>query len=75
VAVPKQHRSKAKVGKSRMHKYIKPVSLSTCPTCKKFFLPHTVCKNCGYYRGREVINVFAQLTKKERKMKEKELKK
>jgi len=32
-----------------------------------------VCKNCGYYGGRQVIDVLAKLDKKERKKKEKEL--
>jgi ribosomal protein L32 len=58
-----------------MHKYIKPVSLSVCPKCRKTILPHTACKNCGYYKGREVINVLSKLTKKEQKTREKEMKK
>lgn len=74
MAVPKQGHTRAKVGKSRMHKYIKKVRLSVCPKCKKPILSHTVCKNCGFYKGKEVINVLANLTKKEQKMKEKEMK-
>ncbi|HPB40908.1 MAG TPA: 50S ribosomal protein L32, partial [Flexilinea sp.] len=28
-----------------------------CPNCGEMRLPHTVCPSCGYYRGREVINM------------------
>jgi large subunit ribosomal protein L32 len=73
MAVPKQGHTRAKVGKSRMHKYIEPVRLNICPKCKKPVLSHTVCLNCGYYKGQEVINVLAKLTKKEKKVKQKEI--
>ena len=36
-------------------------------------MPHQVCTNCGYYRGKKVIDVLAKLTKRERKAKEQEL--
>lgn len=36
--------------------------------------PHTVCQNCGYYKGVEYINVMAKLDKKEKKLKEREMK-
>ena len=73
MAVPRHSHTRSKVGKTRMHKYIKPVVLSVCPKCRKPVLPHTACKNCGYYKGREVIDVLSQLTKKEKKAKEKEI--
>jgi len=57
-----------------MHKYIKPVHLNICPKCKKPVLSHTVCLNCGFYKGEEVINVLGELTKKEKKLREKEIK-
>jgi len=57
-----------------MHLFIKRRSLVSCPKCAKLVLPHTVCHNCGYYKGREVIDVMKKLNKKERKQKEKEMK-
>jgi len=74
MAVPRHSHTRSKVGKTRMHKYIKRVSLSVCPKCKKPALPHIVCKNCGHYKGVEVVNVLLKLTKKEQKAKQKEIK-
>lgn len=57
----------------RQHLKLKPVIAAVCPKCKSSVLPHMVCGNCGTYRGRQMIDVLAKLTKKERKQKEKEL--
>ena len=74
MAVPRHKHTRAKVGKTRMHKYIAHSHLNVCPKCKKPILSHTVCLNCGFYKGKEVINVLAQLTKKEKKSREKDIK-
>ena len=73
MAVPKQHRSKSRQGQRRMHIYLKGTSTVICPKCSKAVLPHTVCVNCGFYRGKEIVDVLTKLTKKERKAKEKEM--
>lgn len=57
-----------------MHLYLEEPVLATCKKCGKPVLSHTVCQNCGYYKGAEVIDVFKKLTKKARKQKEKEMK-
>ena len=74
MAVPRHKHTRSKVGQSRMHKNIKRVVLNVCPKCRKPVLSHTACQNCGFYNGREVINVLANLSKKEKKAKEKEIK-
>ena len=56
-----------------MHIYLKSPKTLACPKCGKPVLAHTVCQSCGCYKGREVINVLAKLTKKEKKKKEKEM--
>jgi len=57
-----------------MHIYLKAPSLIKCPKCGSLVLPHTVCPNCGFYKGREVIDVLKKLTKREKKDRQKEIK-
>ncbi len=51
----------------------KKAQLAVCPKCKNPVLPHITCSNCGYYKGKEIVNVFKKLDKKQRKAKEREL--
>ena len=30
-------------------------------------IPHVVCKNCGYYNGRQVVDVLKKQGKKDKK--------
>jgi large subunit ribosomal protein L32 len=32
-------------------------NLVQCGQCGEMRLPHTVCPNCGYYQGREIISM------------------
>jgi large subunit ribosomal protein L32 len=75
MAVPRHRHTKSKVHKRRMHIYITPPVLTICQKCKKPVRPHTICRYCGYYKGREFINVLGKLTKKEQKAREKEMNK
>ena len=74
MAVPKQKHTKSRRNKRRAHIRMEAPSLSVCPKCGHSVLPYTVCQNCGYYKGREVVDVFSKLEKKERKRREKEIK-
>lgn len=71
---PKQRHTKSRRNRRRSHLFLKPRSFSFCPKCKKPVLPHRACENCGYYKGRQVIDVLAKLEKREKKQKEKEIK-
>ncbi len=73
MAVPKWNKTKSKRNQRRMHLFLKKLNLASCPKCGKPVLPHTVCLNCGFYKGIEVIDVLKKLTKKERKVREKEM--
>ena len=74
MAVPRHKHTRSSVGQRRMHIFITPVSLATCKKCSKPIRPHSICKHCGYYKDKEFINVLGKLTKKEKKIREKEIK-
>jgi len=73
MAVPKQKRSKSRQLKARSQIFLRRPALVKCSKCSRLILPHAICPFCGYYRGREVIDVLAKLDKKERKKREKEM--
>lgn len=70
--VPKQRHTKSRRNRRRSHHALKKIGLALCVKCNSPILSHTVCQNCGVYKGREIIDVLAKLTKKERKAREKE---
>lgn len=39
------------------------VNLIDCPNCKQKMLNHHVCKNCGQYRGRKVMDMGKEVEK------------
>ena len=59
MAVPKQKQSHARTNKRRSQHKISAPSLNNCPQCHAPRRPHRVCGNCGFYGGREVVDVHA----------------
>ena len=55
MAVPKRKTSKARKRKRRAHLALSTPPVSTCGRCGAEKVPHAVCDNCGYYRGRDVL--------------------
>ena len=74
MSVPKKRTTKSRRDKRRLHIFLKKPVLVKCKKCGKEVLPHTVCSFCGYYKGKEVIDVLGKLDKKEKKQREKEIK-
>lgn len=59
MAVPKRKVSKQRRNKRRTHYKLEAPVLVACPQCHSLKLPHRVCKECGYYNGKEIIKVEA----------------
>ena len=64
MALPKRRHSAARGRKRRTHWKIKATSLTPCPQCKQLKLPHQVCLVCGYYAGRQVMEIKLKEKKK-----------
>ena len=37
------------------HDKVAAPNVIACPNCGEMMLPHRVCPECGYYKGRQVI--------------------
>ena len=57
MANPKRRHSKSRRGKRRAHNALVAPGTSVCTECGSPTLPHRVCLECGYYKGRQVKEV------------------
>lgn len=55
--LPKRKVSKGRRDRRRTHDNLKARKLVSCPNCGEMRLPHHVCPHCGFYKGREVVDV------------------
>jgi len=54
-AAPKTKVSRHRRGNRRQHQRLDAPTLVPCSTCHQLMRAHRVCKSCGSYRGRQVI--------------------
>ena len=54
-AVPKKKLTRARQGRRLSSYKLKPVHAAVCSRCRSAKLPHAACPECGYYRGRQVV--------------------
>jgi large subunit ribosomal protein L32 len=64
----KKHAKTSKRVRRAVIKLLK-VTLNKCPKCKKPIRPHTACKKCGAYKGREVIKIRIPKALRKKKVK------
>ena len=55
MAVPKRRTSKTRKNKRRSHMRLSMPGIVECPNCGEAKLAHRVCKECGSYKGEEVV--------------------
>ncbi|MGQ9729958.1 MAG: 50S ribosomal protein L32 [Candidatus Zipacnadales bacterium] len=64
MALPKRRHSRARVRQKRAHWKLAMPTVVACPKCEAPILPHTLCRKCGSYNGRQVLKVRERKGKK-----------
>ncbi|MBI4179719.1 50S ribosomal protein L32 [bacterium] len=57
MANPKRRHSKARTRTRRSQWKTQAKAGVSCPNCKAPVRPHSVCANCGQYKGRQVLKL------------------
>ena len=57
MAVPKRRTSKARKHSRKANWKVSLPGIVECPQCHEAKLAHRVCTHCGYYDGKQVVNV------------------
>lgn len=59
MAVPKKKVTRSRRDKRRAHHALASSNHHECPNCGELKRPHHLCSACGYYDGREVVEIEA----------------
>jgi len=67
MSVPKQRHTKGRRDRRRVRFVIETKNLIACSHCKKMTKPHEMCLYCGFYKGKEVVDMSKKKAKKKPK--------
>jgi large subunit ribosomal protein L32 len=57
MALPKRRKSHARVRTRQQQWRAEKITTTTCPHCSAVIVPHRVCTHCGYYNGRQILEI------------------
>ncbi len=69
--VVRMRHTRAHTANRRSHHALKTPALAACTNCGATRRPHHMCLECGWYNGRQVIDLKAKKTAREERMKQK----
>jgi len=70
--VVRMRHTRAHTGNRRSHHALKAASLSKCSNCGEAHRPHHMCLSCGFYKGRQVLDIAGEKAKRDARIKAKE---
>ncbi len=62
--VVRMRHTRAHTANRRSHHALKAPTLAVCSNCGAFHRPHHMCQECGFYKGRMVIDMKAKAEKR-----------
>lgn len=66
--VIRMRHTRAHTKNRRSHHALKASALAVCKNCGAQHRPHHMCLECGFYKGRQVIDLESQKSKREERM-------
>ena len=73
--VPQRRISKTRKRQRRSHFHLDNPSMMVCPNCGEVKQMHCVCPSCGYYDGKQVLEIKVKETEETKQAETKEEKK
>lgn len=70
MAEPKKRLTSTRSGNRQSHDKLECPSLVVCSNCKSRIIPHRICINCGYYKGKQIILDKEQIKEEVKKKEE-----
>lgn len=64
--VQKQHHSRLRQKRGREASKVTLKNTQTCSKCGAPVLAHTVCPQCGFYKGKEFVNTLKKASQKKK---------
>ncbi len=69
--VVRMRHTRSHTANRRSHHALKQGNFAICDNCGEKKIKHTLCANCGKYKGRVIVDVIGLNAKKEARKKEK----
>ena len=66
--VIRMRHTRAHTANRRSHHALKATTLAVCSNCEAPHRPHHMCLSCGFYKGRQVMDLAAQKDKRRARM-------
>ena len=67
MSIPKRRKTSAKRDSGRSHLHLKQIKLTRCQKCQEAVLPHHMCKKCGTYKNRQVLDLEKKAADKKKR--------